>query len=1014
MPTLAERVSTSFAAWERRGRGWDVAEYPVALEPPFRPFFLLPEPNSDRRHIDDGKRPTLLSAFAERVAKYFSRSEQNTPEARFEEQAAFRAYACDEIVTRQVLTTSDFCGDSRAMAQLLPILTSGCHPLSLEMVGCAGKVTMQLAFGAPDAERLFGAVADLVPSVALVDSGDLLARAWEPDSYGLVVDFGYAEEFFLSLPGPRTFSIDPYALLVGALARAGPNETLCFQVLVERVQNPWQGAIRDAVISGDGKPLFIDAPEFVGAARQKTEGHLFATVVRIGASAPNEYRVLDLVRGAGAFFDQFARPENRLVPLDNSGYDQAEHQAALLRRLSFRTGMLLSGDELLSLVHFPDETVRSEALVRSELRTKALPDVARGHGTVLGVNEHRGQRETVTIGVAERLQHTMIVGASGTGKSKLLVNLIRQDMERGDGLAVLDPHGDLIEEVLTHVPDQRLADVVLFDPSDEEWPIGFNILAASSELERSILASDLVGIFSRLSTSWGDGMSTVLANAVLAVTAHPDGGTLIQLRQFLVDEQYRKAYLSAIPDPEVQFFWTREWPLIGARSIGPILTRLNTFLRPKLLRQIVGQRKPKLEIGSVVEGRKIFLAKLSQGLIGNENAYLLGSLLLSKFLQHALSRQRLSKDERSSFWLYLDEAGHFVTPSVAALLTEARKYGVGLHLAFQMLSQLRSVPQVESAVLGSAYTRVIFRVGDDDAKRLADGFSSFEAQDLKCLARGHAIARLGEAANDCNLRTAPVDAMPEPVAKERHFAAREVSRKRYAARAEDLAEAPNPMAAMEIPLGARDPAVAARRPAVQALPIPEAPPPIEPLRAPTKTSPTPEVKGAARPTQGRGGPEHKYLQHLIQRLGEERGFRSTIEEQVEEGQVDVVLRREDVSIACEISVTTDDAHELENVAKCIKAGFTQVWLVVTEKRRKERLTSRLSEIGTTNASCLAVEELVGFLERAVSGKSAPREKMVGGYRVKVNRKTSSALDAERREGAIAEVVARALAKKRNV
>lgn len=205
--------------------------------------------------------------------------------------------------------------------------------------------------------------------------------------------------------------------------------------------------------------------------------------------------------------------------------------------------------------------------------------------------------------------------------------------------------------------------------------------------------------------------------------------------------------------------------MVGTRSIGPILTRLDGFLRPKLIRHIVGQKTPKLDLGQVLRSGQIFVAKLSQGLIGIENASLLGTLIVTRLHQVALARQAVAKEARRPFFLYADEAQHFVTPSMASLLTDVRKYGLGLVLAHQNLFQIRGSP-VESALLGNAYTRIAFRVGDEDAKRLAEGCSFFEARDFRALGRGQAIGRIGSAEHDFNFVTAPLEPIEASAAEE--------------------------------------------------------------------------------------------------------------------------------------------------------------------------------------------------------------------------------------------------------
>jgi hypothetical protein len=346
--------------------------------------------------------------------------------------------------------------------------------------------------------------------------------------------------------------------------------------------------------------------------------------------------------------------------------------------------------------------------------------------------------------------------------------MIVQDMRNGEGLAVLDPHGDLIDEILGHVPEERIADVVLLDPSDEDFPIAFNILSAHSELEKNLLASDLVSVFRRLSTSFGDQMNTVLANAIIAFLESSERGTLSDLRRFLVEPNFRERFLETVRDPEIVYYWQKEFPLLGGRPQGPILTRLDTFLRPKVIRHMVSQKENRIDFSTIMNSRKILLAKLAQGLIGEENSYLLGTLIVSKLNQMAMSRQSMATSERKDFYLYVDEFHNFVTPSMAAILAGARKYHLGLVLAHQELQQLSNRDNdVASAVISNPYTRVCFRLGDFDAKKLEDGFSFFSAKELQNLGVGEAICRMERAEYDFNLKTTRLPGVAPELASRR-------------------------------------------------------------------------------------------------------------------------------------------------------------------------------------------------------------------------------------------------------
>jgi hypothetical protein len=344
--------------------------------------------------------------------------------------------------------------------------------------------------------------------------------------------------------------------------------------------------------------------------------------------------------------------------------------------------MLLNSDELTGFVHLPSSAVRSPVFERQAIKSKAAPAIVRQQGLLLGHNDHAGKTVEVRLSAEQRTRHTHIIGASGTGKSTLLFNLIRQDIENGEGVAVLDPHGDLIDRICGIIPPERIGDVVLLDPADESHSVGFNILSAHSNLEKNLLASDQVAVFQRLSTSWGDQMNSVLQNAILAFLESDRRGTIADLRRFLIEPAFRNEFLKSVKDVEIVYYWEKSFPhLSGNKSIGSILTRLDTFLAQKPIRHMVSQPENRLDFAHIMDSGKIFLAKLPEGLLGRENSYLLGSLMLSKFQQIAMSRQAQQIAARRDFWLYIDEFANFITPSMAEILSGARKYRIGLTLA---------------------------------------------------------------------------------------------------------------------------------------------------------------------------------------------------------------------------------------------------------------------------------------------------------------------------------------------
>ena len=1008
--SLSEAVTDSFYAWETRGRGWMLADYPVALEPPFRPFFLLPE-HQERyvTPIDDGRRPTIASRLLDSARQLFAAPHVAAPVPLFEEQEPFPALPPSELSVFRLSVPATYESSAAVMAQLLSALSAAVYPVSFELIGAGGEVTIQIVASSFDVDDVAAHIEGFVPEVAVTEGDDRLRDVWREHAAQSVIDIGLTHEFFLPIQTARDFHIDPYVPLMAALARAAHGEFVLLQVLFERTRNPWVAAVNDALDDGDGGCLIADAEWFVPAAKKKTESPLYATVLRVGAQAATHDRALDLIRGTHAFFLQYANPSgNGFAPLVNEGYDDNEHVNCLRSRTSHRTGMLLSANELVGLVHVPDRSVRHGALRRTTGNTRALPALARGHPLILGENVHRGESTPASLDFESRFAHTWIVGGSGTGKSTLVASLVLQDIEAGHCVAVLDPHGDLIDDVVARIPTERANDVILFDPSDVEYAVGFNILRATSTLEHDLLASDLVAIFRRLSTSWGDTMTTVRGQAVLALLSHPTGGTLVELRRFLVDDGFRKAMLSSITDTEIHFFWEKEYPIIGARSIGPLLSRLDGFLRTPLMRNIVGQREAKLDLGAAMTGRTIFLARLSKGQIGDENAYLLGSLFLAKFNQLALMRQAEARDARRPFFCYADEFQHFVSPSMESLLTEGRKYRFGLVLAHQALAQLDGASRIEGALFANCHTRIVFRVSEDDATKLGKGFAGFEATDLLAQVRGEALARMGGSDSAFNLKTHALPAVLAADGDERRTAVIRLTRERYGVARDSLTAprevGPAPSAPPEV-IGAVPEMTSA--PVSQPLPDVVTPTPAPPAGTARKK----ERMEATPPQTGRGGQMHKYLQHLVKRLAEERGFRASIEAPAAEGQVDVRLERDGLIVGCEISVTTDAAHELENLRKCLSAGFARIIFISPERKQRDAVAKLTqTEMRGAHVDVIGPEDIVTTLD-ALGAAPMPTESVVRGYKVKVTRQALTPGEATAKRSAIAAVVVKGMREK---
>lgn len=992
MPILINQVMETWYAWELRGRGWEVWPGAVELEPPFRPF-LFHAPFATSAIVDDGRTVSGFDALVERIAGLFQPS-PSVASKQFEPSEPDPCYLDESsaLAELHVVLPPDTKIHSAAAEQFL-IASPG--PLAFEVIGTPDAITVQFVCRDRERSRLAAQLGAYIPDAVLSDADGFLERHWKLGRESLIVEFGLGAEFMRPLRTLADRDGDVLATIVAALSTLAREEVALIQVLMEKTRHPWTESIRRCVSDGQGGAFFSDAPDMLPLAREKTGRPLFATVIRVAVQSANTARNHDIMRAVAAALQHLSRPDsNELIPLANTGYPEADHSEDVIARRCRRSGMLLNLDELVSLVHAPSPAVRNPKLVRQIRRTKAVPQIAVGHDLVLGENVHAGEIRPVTVSDELRSRHLHLVGATGTGKSTLLLNLIFQDLDAGRGLALLDPHGDVVEEILGRVPSSRVDDVVLIDPANVARPVGFNPLQAHSEHERTLLLSDLVAVFRRLSTSWGDQMHSVLANAIAAMLESESGGTLADLRRFLVEPDFRRRFLGTVRDPEIVYYWTKEFPLLTGRPHASLLTRLDTFLRPKLIRGMVTQTQG-IDLGSLMNDRKVILIKLAQGAIGEENAALLGSLFVTKFHQLALGRHEQRPDERHLFTLYVDEFGHFVTPSMASLLTGARKFGLGLVLAHQELRQIWNQDRdVAAAVLANAGVRVCFRVGDDDAKHLAEGLGEFTADDLRNLATGEAICRIERPAWSCNLRTLPVESVDAGSAQARREQIVAGSNTRYGGQPYDA----TPIALAGPPYQKRD----EHRERAVALPEPPIVPPSVPgLPAPAVLP----VRQASTP--GRGGRQHKYLQQLVASLAQERGWKTTVEAPNGTGSIDVGLDRGERRIAFQISVTTAPEYEMEGVHKCLAAGFERVVLVATEPRTRKKIADLLEGLAPIERERVFVippEDIPATLEHL--GLPVIKETVTRGYRVRV--KSSSARPGESPARTIAKTVLDAL------
>lgn len=415
--------------------------------------------------------------------------------------------------------------------------------------------------------------------------------------------------------------------------------------------------------------------------------------------------------------------------------------------------------------------------------------------TVIASTNFRNRQQKFGIKKDDRRRHIYLIGKTGMGKTQLIENMAIQDIQQGNGCAVVDPHGDMIGRILHFIPASRINDVIYFNPADLNYPIAFNILEKVVSEQRHLVASGLIGVFKKIwADSWGPRLEYVLHNGISALLEYP-GSTLLGIMRMLTDKTFRKKVVEKINDPVVKAFWIEEYSKypdrFQAEAIAPIQNKVGRFLTSSLMRNIVGQVASTINIREIMDKKKIFLINLSKGKVGEDNSALLGALLITKMQLAAMSRVDVPESEREDFYLYVDEFQNFATESFASILSEARKYHLNLILAHQYIAQLvdGTNSMVRDAIFGNVGTLITFRVGASDAEFLEPEFMpDITMEDLVNLPKFQIYVKLmidGVTSNAFSATTLPPLPLPvgSPEVVEKII---KVSRERYAKPREEI------------------------------------------------------------------------------------------------------------------------------------------------------------------------------------------------------------------------------------
>ncbi len=493
--------------------------------------------------------------------------------------------------------------------------------------------------------------------------------------------------------------------------------------------------------------------------------NLFEVNVRIVVSSPTLPQTDSLLQSLTAGFSQFGAPTRNEFEIV-----KPRNQKRLFREFSFREfnpseKMVLSSAELASIMHLPTPFTDIPRIKYLKSREAAPPPNLPRNGVTIGFSRFRGEEKEVKITDEDRRRHLYAIGQTGTGKSNFLADIINGDIKRGKGVAVIDPHGDLVQDVLGVIPDNRREDVIFFDPGNLRMPIGINMLEYDFEKpeEKTSIVNEMLQIFDKLydlKTTGGPMFEQYMRNALLLLMedAPNEPATLMEVARVFSDTEWRRKKLGRITNPVIQDFWEKEAIKAGGeaalQNITPYVTsKFNNFTANDYMRPIVGQVKSAFNFREIMDEGKILLVNLSKGRVGDLNANLLGMIFVGKILMASLGRADIPEAKRNDFYLFIDEFQNFTTDSISIILSEARKYRLNLTVAHQFLGQLSD--KIRDSVFGNVGSVISFRVGPKDAEFLQKTFEPvFGENDLVNIDNFNAYARIlinGETAKPFNI-----------------------------------------------------------------------------------------------------------------------------------------------------------------------------------------------------------------------------------------------------------------------
>jgi hypothetical protein len=549
---------------------------------------------------------------------------------------------------------------------------------------------------------------------------------------------------------PAFQDIDPISSVLTVLAKAPADEFVIIQFALEAVSGSWQASIHKALEAGirDKEGNRTSLPD-EAVIREKVGFPGFGATMRIAArQKPTLHTLINA-------FEVFAKTDGNSLAVKKPGLLSRDHSLDNLLARKVTGNDIVNIAELATLWHLPGEKIKTSSIVWGNAVLSEAPDnlpVASGmtpeekeRVNFFAKTQFKNTEGVFGIRDRDRRRHLWVVGKTGTGKSTLIANMVIDDLKKGRGVAVIDPHGDLCETVLNYIPGGRINETIYFNPADRDYPIVINPLEVNTKEEAELVVSGLMSIFTKVwANVWSARMEYILRNSLLSLTEIPDS-TLIDVLRLLSEEDYRNKMVQKMKDETLKAFWLNEFnkmpDKLRSEAVSPIQNKVGQFVTSPMVRSILNQPKSTISLGQVMDRGMIFLANLSQGRLGEDNAALLGATLITKFQLAAMHRVDMEEEKRRDFHLFVDEFQNFATDSFIKILSEARKYRLNLMLANQYMGQ---IPEgVQKAILGNAGSLVSFSVGADDAQVIHKEYAEvFSQNDLVNLANFQIAVKL--------------------------------------------------------------------------------------------------------------------------------------------------------------------------------------------------------------------------------------------------------------------------------